>query len=174
MGWLAGQRHVRCLLLPAARRRGWWDAWWPSAAAAPPPPPPPLSLLVPCLPSSPLPTRPQLAALSLPPPPHPTDGYVRAEDCVAFVLGTASLDPEADTGDEPPEPTAAGAVVIVRGSAVNQDGRSSSLTAPNGPSQQSAIREALGSGEVAPGAVGALEMHGTGGCLLAVRYVVAL
>jgi acyl transferase domain-containing protein len=54
------------------------------------------------------------------------DGYVRAEDCVVFIL-------EAIMGGLSDSFTA-----IVQGSAVNQDGRSSSLTAPNGPSQQQA------------------------------------
>jgi acyl transferase domain-containing protein len=53
------------------------------------------------------------------------DGYVRAEDCIVFLLNAAL---ETDSTQRP--------LVLVSGSAVNQDGRSSSLTAPNGPSQQ--------------------------------------
>ena len=56
------------------------------------------------------------------------NGYVRAEDCIAFLLGANP----GDTAD------CSGHAVAVLGSAVNQDGRSSSLTAPNGPSQQQA------------------------------------
>ena len=58
------------------------------------------------------------------------DGYVRAEDCIAFLLGTTPHT----------TPDSSGHAVAVLGSAVNQDGRSSSLTAPNGPSQQQASR----------------------------------
>ena len=46
-----------------------------------------------------------------------------------------------------------------------QDGRSSSLTAPHGPSQQEVMRAALTAAALAPGAVRALEMHGTGTAL---------
>jgi acyl transferase domain-containing protein len=53
------------------------------------------------------------------------DGYVRAEDCIVFLLN-AALETDGTQGPQ----------VFVSGSAVNQDGRSSSLTAPNGPSQQ--------------------------------------
>ena len=80
------------------------------------------------------------------------DGYVRAENCIAFLLVAADHAGSA----------AAGTAVVVRGSAVNQDGRSSGLTAPNGPAQQAAMRAALLSGDVVAGSVGLLEMHGTG------------
>ena len=43
-----------------------------------------------------------------------------------------------------------------------QDGRSSGLTAPNGPSQSALIRTALASGGLAPPAVWAVSVHGTG------------
>ena len=79
------------------------------------------------------------------------DGYVRAENCTAFLLAAADPAVQPET-----------ATVVVRGSAVNQDGRSSSLTAPNGPAQQSAVRAALSSGDLAAASVGLLEMHGTG------------
>ena len=78
---------------------------------------------------------------------------MRGEACVVHLL-EAALPCGSST-------SSAGTVVL--GSAVNQDGRSSSLTAPNGPSQQAVIRAALGWGQVAPWAVGVLEMHGTGG-----------
>lgn len=54
------------------------------------------------------------------------------------------------------------ALSVLVGSAVNQDGRSSSLTAPNGPSQQEVVQLALRAGGLEPGAVGHLQMHGTG------------
>lgn len=77
------------------------------------------------------------------------DGYVRAEACVVFLIETVAQ--------------GSGAFgTVIFGSAVNQDGRSSSLTAPNGPAQQGVIRIALQAGEVAPEALDALEMHGTG------------
>ena len=43
-----------------------------------------------------------------------------------------------------------------------QDGRSSGLTAPNGPSQSALVRAALASGDLAPAAVAAVSVHGTG------------
>ena len=93
------------------------------------------------------------------------DGYVRAENCIAFLLEaidiTASAAAAGGEGDQPP-PLLSSTRVVIRGSAVNQDGRSSSLTAPNGPAQQGAIRAALLAGDVEAGAVGLLEMHGTG------------
>ena len=85
------------------------------------------------------------------------DGYVRAENCVAFLLSAQGA---AGCALAP-----AGAAVVVRGSAVNQDGRSSGLTAPNGPAQQAVMRDALASGSVASAMVAALEMHGTGTAL---------
>ena len=57
---------------------------------------------------------------------------------------------------------AQGCLAVMLGAAVNQDGRSSSLTAPNGPAQQQVIRQALKAAGVEPGAIAALQMHGTG------------
>lgn len=81
------------------------------------------------------------------------DGYVRAETCVVHLLEM---------------PTAEGShyhSAVILGSAVNQDGRSSSLTAPNGPAQQVTLRWALEAAHLADGAVGGIEMHGTGTAL---------
>ena len=83
------------------------------------------------------------------------DGYVRAENCTAFLL----------TGSSAEESSSATAAVVVCGSSVNQDGRSSSLTAPNGPAQQAAIRAALCAAALQASSVGSLEMHGTGTAL---------
>ena len=83
------------------------------------------------------------------------DGYVRAE-----AVTTGLLQPLL-----PGEAEAEGKqafVALLRGAAVNQGGRSSTLTAPNGPSQQDVLREALSAGEVSPGSVSGLQMHGTG------------
>ena len=85
------------------------------------------------------------------------DGYVRAEDCIAFLLTSG---PTEDSAAGPAE-----AAVVVCGSSVNQDGRSSSLTAPNGPAQQAAIRAALRAAAMQASSVVALEMHGTGTAL---------
>ena len=85
------------------------------------------------------------------------DGYVRAEDCIAFLLTSG---PAEDSAAGPAE-----AAVVVCGSSVNQDGRSSSLTAPNGPAQQAAIRAALRAAAMQASSVVALEMHGTGTAL---------
>ena len=89
------------------------------------------------------------------------DGYVRAENCIAFLLKAIDVSAAA-TGEENQPPLLSSTMVVIRGSAVNQDGRSSSLTAPNGPAQQGAIWAALLNGQVETGAVGLLEMHGTG------------
>jgi acyl transferase domain-containing protein len=83
------------------------------------------------------------------------DGYVRGEGCEVLLLVAAG------SGDA----AVAGGCAVLCGSAVNQDGRSSSLTAPNGPAQQEVIGLALRSGELTGGAVGALQMHGTGTAL---------
>ena len=83
------------------------------------------------------------------------DGYVRGEAVVAVVLRAL-----------PVAETAPGHFFArLLGSAVNQDGRSSSLTAPNGPAQQAVVRAALLGGALAPGAVGDLQLHGTGTAL---------
>ena len=58
------------------------------------------------------------------------------------------------------------ALALIHAAAVNQDGRSSSLTAPNGPSQQAVIRQALQASALEPHQMHALQMHGTGLCLL--------
>jgi hypothetical protein len=75
---------------------------------------------------------------------------VRGEGCVTLLLESVA---DGDGGR---------CLALLRGSATNQDGRSSTLTAPNGPAQQSVIREALASGGIAAGEVGALQLHGTG------------
>ena len=85
------------------------------------------------------------------------DGYVRAENCITFLLAAGSV------GSDGGQSNVAG--VVARGSAVNQDGRSSSLTAPNGPAQQAAIRAALQLSSVKGSSVSGLEMHGTGTAL---------
>ena len=93
------------------------------------------------------------------------DGYVRAENCIAFLLEAVDISAAATgggAGEAGQPPLLSSTMVVIRGSAVNQDGRSSSLTAPNGPAQQGAIRASLLAGEVEAGAVGTLEMHGTG------------
>ena len=83
------------------------------------------------------------------------DGYVRAENCTAFLITSSSAE----------DGSSATAAVVVCGSSVNQDGRSSSLTAPNGPAQQAAIRAALRAAALQASSVGSLEMHGTGTAL---------
>ena len=62
----------------------------------------------------------------------------------------------------PPGTSSGPALAMLVGTAVNQDGRSSTLTAPNGPAQQAVVRAALRAGQLAPGAVIAVQMHGTG------------
>ena len=81
------------------------------------------------------------------------DGYVRGEAVAAVVLRAS------------PVGSSSGHVHLLVGSAVNQDGRSSSLTAPNGPAQQAVVRAALLGGSLAPGALGDLQLHGTGTAL---------
>ena len=81
------------------------------------------------------------------------DGYVRSESAVSVLLHPLGSAAEAAAG---------GWAVLLAGTAVNQGGRSSTLTAPNGPSQQAVIRAALEEAELAPAAVSALSMHGTG------------
>ena len=94
------------------------------------------------------------------------NGYVRAEDCIAFLLRSDSLgDVDQIEFPESGHQCGGGTFVVVRGGSVNQDGRSSSLTAPNGPAQQLAIRHALEVGCVDPSNVSTLEMHGTGTAL---------
>lgn len=85
------------------------------------------------------------------------DGYVRAENCVTFLLRAADCHNACGQSDSPLPPR-----IIICGSAVNQDGRSSSLTAPNGPAQQAVIQAALLAGCVRAASVNVLEMHGTG------------
>mmetsp|Transcript_24119 Transcript_24119/g.51843 ORF Transcript_24119/g.51843 Transcript_24119/m.51843 type:complete len:219 (+) Transcript_24119:371-1027(+) len=77
------------------------------------------------------------------------DGYVRAEACIACVLGPLEDGSKQDT-------------VMLRGTAVNQDGRSSALTAPHGPSQQQVMRMSLHSADLDAWSVQVLQMHGTG------------
>ncbi|UPQ99391.1 polyketide synthase [Chloropicon primus] len=77
------------------------------------------------------------------------DGYVRAEACIACVLGPLEDGSKQDT-------------VMLRGTAVNQDGRSSALTAPHGPSQQQVMRMSLHSADLDAWNVQVLQMHGTG------------
>ncbi|MEQ9335533.1 amino acid adenylation domain-containing protein [Thalassobaculum sp.] len=83
------------------------------------------------------------------------DGYVRGEGCGVVVLKRLS-DALAD-GDR--------VLSVIRGSAVNQDGRSAGLTAPNGLAQEAVIRQALADARLEPGAVDAIEAHGTGTAL---------
>lgn len=79
-------------------------------------------------------------------------GYVRAENCVAFLL--AATDACSYALEH--------ASIVVYASAVNQDGRSSSLTAPNGTAQQAVIVTALQFGNLPARNIATLEMHGTG------------
>lgn len=92
-------------------------------------------------------------------------GYVRAEDCIAFLLKAVSLHGMTSTHPESSHQHLGEAFVVIQGSSVNQDGRSSSLTAPSGPAQQAAIRDAMQAGSVAASNVASLEMHGTGTAL---------
>ncbi len=80
------------------------------------------------------------------------DGYVRGEGCGMVVLKLLR-DAERD-GDR--------VLALLLGSAVNQDGHSNGLTAPNPAAQQAVVRQALHNAGVGPGAVGYVEMHGTG------------
>ena len=90
------------------------------------------------------------------------DGYVRGEDCRAFLFDPVLPSPSAVSAHQ----ATATPFVCVTGAAVNQDGRSSSLTAPNGPSQQAVIRAAMSTSVPAPthdrAATRVLQMHGTG------------
>lgn len=83
------------------------------------------------------------------------DGYVRAEGASIARLERAEND----------RTSCARPVAVLAGTATNQDGRSSSLTAPNGPAQEMLIREALHDAQLAPDALDALSMHGTGTAL---------
>ncbi len=83
------------------------------------------------------------------------DGYVRAEAAAMMVLGSAKAGAAAAGAGSSP-------LALLCGASVNQDGRSSSLTAPNGPAQQALIRSVLSAAELAPVALTALQMHGTG------------
>ncbi len=85
------------------------------------------------------------------------DGYVRAEGCVVFLLGSEGASKQAEPAEMGMDDG-----IVIRGSAVNQDGRSSSLTAPNGPSQQAALQAALLAARLSPAGMGSLEVHGTG------------
>lgn len=85
------------------------------------------------------------------------DGYVRSEACTTAWLAIAN----ASHTEE----------VLLRATHVNQDGRSSSLTAPNGPSQQGVIRGAMQAALMHPADVKALEMHGTGELVTALRLL---
>ncbi|PNH02167.1 Erythronolide synthase, modules 3 and 4, partial [Tetrabaena socialis] len=82
------------------------------------------------------------------------DGYVRAEAAAMMALAALAAPGGAAAGPAP--------LAVLLGAAVNQDGRSSSLTAPNGPAQQALIRSVLTAADVAPAAVAALQLHGTG------------
>ena len=86
------------------------------------------------------------------------DGYVRAEAVGALMLQMLTQ-AEAERGRSG---RAAASLAVLAGSAVNQDGRSSALTAPNGPAQQMAVRLALSAAGLTAGAVGVLQLHGTG------------
>jgi acyl transferase domain-containing protein len=80
------------------------------------------------------------------------DGYVRAEAAGAMLLELAA---EAHLAESK-------ATMLLLSSAVNQDGRSNGLTAPNGPAQQEVLRAALGTAGLAPQAINAVQLHGTG------------
>ncbi len=80
------------------------------------------------------------------------DGFARGEGCAIVALKLLA-DAVAD-GDR--------VLAVIRGTAVNQDGPSSGLTAPNGTAQEAVIRAALAQADLAPGAVGYIEAHGTG------------
>lgn len=97
------------------------------------------------------------------------DGYVRSEG-----VGVVILKPLAQAvadGDR--------IYAVVRGSAVTQDGRSNGLTAPNRQAQEAVLRAAYADAGVSPGAVDAIEAHGTGTALgdpieaLAIGHVLA-
>ncbi|WP_405853291.1 SDR family NAD(P)-dependent oxidoreductase [Streptomyces sp. NBC_00090] len=83
------------------------------------------------------------------------NGFTRGEGCGVVVL--KRLSEALRDGDR--------VHAVIRGSAVNQDGRSSGFTAPNVRAQISLIKAALDDAGLTPGAIGALEAHGTGTAL---------
>jgi acyl transferase domain-containing protein len=96
------------------------------------------------------------------------DGYGRGEGFVAAVLqrSRAALAPGSTNDEGGSSAAAAGQpFCLVLGSAVNQAGRSGGLTAPNGPSQTALVCTALAVGEVDPGELRFLSVHGTGTAL---------
>lgn len=89
------------------------------------------------------------------------DGYGRLEGTGVLVAYNAS----AAHADCPWAVSPQGVVAVLAGTSVNQDGRSSSLTAPNGPSQQKLVSAALHAAGISPGALCAVQLHGTGTAL---------